>query len=286
MNGTIWQSTLRRWSELSVEPKLYVAFVLAVVGSAAAGPFGTFATTPLTERLGWSLLIHGAGWLAGILVVVPVRFALMKRGWRLRTAFIGAMLVIVALLSIPATWTVQRITGTLDGSLLDAASVAVPVLVFVAVVVIGWLGLGVEEEMEAPSQEGEEADAAVANARAAAAPVSVGTAKTPCPLLERVAPEKRGRLIAMIAQDHYVEVVTDRGSDLLLMRLGDAVAQTDPADSMRIHRSAWVTRDAVVATERVGRALKVHLEDGRVLPVSRSLERAFREFMDPAGAVA
>ncbi|MGI9353558.1 MAG: LytTR family DNA-binding domain-containing protein [Rhizobiaceae bacterium] len=46
----------------------------------------------------------------------------------------------------------------------------------------------------------------------------------------------------MIAHEHYVEVVTDRGRYLVLMRLTDAVEVCGLCDGMRVHRSAWVSR--------------------------------------------
>ena len=52
------------------------------------------------------------------------------------------------------------------------------------------------------------------------------TPKAPPPLLARLELAKRGPLVSLSVQDHYVEVVTTKGASLLLMRLKDAIKET------------------------------------------------------------
>lgn len=103
-----------------------------------------------------------------------------------------------------------------------------------------------------------------------------GTA--PARFLERLPPRLRGATLhAVQAEDHYLRLHTDRGSDLILMRLSDAVAELEGLEGARTHRSWWVARDAVRAVSRGdGRAL-LTLEGGIVAPVSRRYARALRE---------
>ena len=42
------------------------------------------------------------------------------------------------------------------------------------------------------------------------------------------------------AQDHYVNVQTDAGSELCLIRFRDAIAETYPVEGIQIHRSHWI----------------------------------------------
>lgn len=82
---------------------------------------------------------------------------------------------------------------------------------------------------------------------------------------------------AVEAEDHYLRVHTDRGSDLLLLRLADALEELAGVEGARTHRSWWVARAAVRDARRAdGRATLV-LPDGTEAPVSRSYAPALRE---------
>lgn len=103
-----------------------------------------------------------------------------------------------------------------------------------------------------------------------------GTA--PARFLERLPPRLRGAtLIAVQAEDHYLRLHTDRGSDLILMRLSDAVAELEGLEGARTHRSWWVARDAVRDVSRGDGRATLTLEGGIVAPVSRRYARALRD---------
>ena len=96
-------------------------------------------------------------------------------------------------------------------------------------------------------------------------------------ILERLSPERRGALRRLSMQDHYVEVATDRGVELVLMRLSDAIAECAPVAGMQVHRSHWVAREAVLAARRDGDRAILELAGGERIPVSRGRVRALRE---------
>jgi hypothetical protein len=105
---------------------------------------------------------------------------------------------------------------------------------------------------------------------------------TPAPaqtprLLERLPFDKRGALISLSVSDHYVEVTTTRGQDLLLMRLGDAIKDCDGVAGMQVHRSHWIALDQVQAVRRAGDRAIVTMRDGRDIPVSRSYVPAVKD---------
>ena len=82
--------------------------------------------------------------------------------------------------------------------------------------------------------------------------------------------ENRGKLVMLKAELHYLQVVTDRGSTLVLYNLGDAITQL-PADlGLSVHRSYWVARDAIERLEKRGRQGELILSDGQAVPVSRN----------------
>ncbi|MFN3521028.1 MAG: LytTR family DNA-binding domain-containing protein [Phenylobacterium sp.] len=103
-------------------------------------------------------------------------------------------------------------------------------------------------------------------------------AAAPPRFLERLPPKLAGaELWAVEAEDHYLRLHTSKGQDLILMRLADAVAELDGIEGAQVHRSWWVSREAVVGAERGdGRAI-LTLKDGSKVPVSRTYAKAIRE---------
>jgi len=95
--------------------------------------------------------------------------------------------------------------------------------------------------------------------------------------LERLPPRLRGGVIyAVSAEDHYLRLHTSKGSDLILMRLTDAIAELDGLEGAQTHRSWWVARSAVRgARASDGRAV-LELEGGIQAPVSRGFARALK----------
>ncbi len=101
------------------------------------------------------------------------------------------------------------------------------------------------------------------------APVSGGAA--PAAIRTKLSPRlARARLIAVEAEDHYLRIRTEAGSDLVLMRFGDALDSLGACDGFRTHRSWWVARTGVeTARWKSGRGELV-LSDGATAPVSRT----------------
>ena len=83
-------------------------------------------------------------------------------------------------------------------------------------------------------------------------------------------PEKQGKLLFLKSELHYLRVVTERGSALILYNLGDAIAQLAPETGLAVHRSYWVAVDAVDELVRLGRQGELKLCDGQTVPVSRN----------------
>lgn len=94
--------------------------------------------------------------------------------------------------------------------------------------------------------------------------------------LARSAPQLGGRLLALQAEDHYLRVITDAGSALVLMRLADAVREVPPADGMQVHRSWWVGYCAVKSIRKEPGRISLGLADGTLVPVSRTYQAAVK----------
>jgi len=96
-------------------------------------------------------------------------------------------------------------------------------------------------------------------------------------ILLRLPIEKRGLLISLSVSDHYVEVVTDKGAELVLMRLADAIKETEDSKGMQVHRSHWIAFDSVALAKRTGDRAILTMSDGRDIPVSRSYVPAVKQ---------
>jgi len=106
-------------------------------------------------------------------------------------------------------------------------------------------------------------------------------------LLDRLPVDKRGDLVSLSAVDHYVEVTTTAGTDLILMRFSDAILEAAPTAGIQTHRSHWVALDHIKDVERSAGKAQVTLSDGRTLPVSRANLPALKEAgLLPGGAHA
>ena len=78
-------------------------------------------------------------------------------------------------------------------------------------------------------------------------------------------------LVAIEAEDHYVQVHSIRGKELIYYRFRDALQELESLpDGLQIHRSAWVSRRHVTALDGRGRKLEVVLDTGDRLGVSLS----------------
>ncbi len=89
-------------------------------------------------------------------------------------------------------------------------------------------------------------------------------------LLAKLPIDKRGQILALSAEKHYVRVITDRGEDLVLMRFADAVALCGKLGGLQVHRSHWVRRAAIREVRKRDGGGELHLVTGHRLPVSRS----------------
>ena len=69
------------------------------------------------------------------------------------------------------------------------------------------------------------------------------------------------------AQDHYVNVQTDAGSELCMYSsFRDAIAETYPVEGIQIHRSHWIAWHALVRVETHNGRVHAFLSNGTTVP--------------------
>lgn len=215
-----------------------VAAVLTLVG-----PFGTDETLGPGFRAIYWVAIVAATYTAGIGVDALLRPRLPHR---------VAMVVNPLVMGIVITLTVLTVNLALIGRLPGGAGWMRDVLTIYAIAVI--ISAAMQAVVSAMVQGGQ---------APAAGPV------TP-PLLDRLPLEKRGALVALSVEDHYVRVRTTRGEEMVLMRLSDAIRETAPEAGLRVHRSHWVARAQVVSARREGDRAVLGMSAGGDIPVSRT----------------
>jgi hypothetical protein len=94
------------------------------------------------------------------------------------------------------------------------------------------------------------------------------------PFLNKIKPSLGSNILVLEAQEHYVKVYTERGDDLVLYRLGDAVQELSQAQTgFRIHRSYWVAEDAISQIMPSGKTYKILLKNGLDVPVSKPYKK-------------
>ncbi len=97
-------------------------------------------------------------------------------------------------------------------------------------------------------------------------------------LLDRLPGRLKGaELLAIEAEDHYLRLHTSRGSDLILLRLADAMAELEGIEGAQTHRSWWVAREAVQGARRAEGRATLLLKGGVEAPVSRTYAKALRD---------
>ena len=92
--------------------------------------------------------------------------------------------------------------------------------------------------------------------------------------------DKRGEILSMMAQDHYVEITTENGSHLQRMSMKSAIGMAKNLDGLQIHRSHWVATSALLSLERSSDRIFAILRDGRKVPVSKSKVAEVQQVLD------
>lgn len=258
MKEGIVQFTMREMQAVLRSPLLWSALAAGGLVLGLAGPFGTFETLPLPARLAYWSAIAVATYLTGFLAVTVLNGLFAGRP---RTALRDGAFGILAGLPVAAVvWLANQWIFPAGGIGFLTLLAYVTVVTAVASAVVTGFALRLE------ATEG-----------GAPAPAERPPVPERPPLLDRLPINLRGRLYRLSMQDHYVEVVTDKGAHLVLMRLSDAIAETAGVDGLQIHRSHWVAREAVRDCIRRGDRLVLRLSDGMELPVSRSRLREVRD---------
>lgn len=84
-------------------------------------------------------------------------------------------------------------------------------------------------------------------------------------------------VLCLRMEDHYVRIHSAVGSRLVAGPFERVIASLGQREGMRVHRSWWVARSAVVGVRVDGRNLKLELSNGIQAPVSRASVAKLRQ---------
>lgn len=90
------------------------------------------------------------------------------------------------------------------------------------------------------------------------------------PLLDRLPFDKRGALVSLTVEDHYVRIRTTKGEEMILLRLADAIREVGATNGLQVHRSHWAALDQITKATRKGDGAILTMAHGPDIPVSRA----------------
>jgi hypothetical protein len=236
-----WKSPWMVLAISSTVPGIVLAFL---------GPFGSFQA-PLWMRFAYWLPTMAIGACAGAALTVGFeRSSLLKDQPLARSVVLAA--VMTAIMTFVAWGFGQLIFGP---GAIDLGLQFVFYVFLITVVMMAVSTVAIERAQRVAT---------------ASCPAPATAPGAPPALLARLPDKlKSGAILALQGEDHYVRVHTDAGSDLILMRLGDAIAGMGDTPGARTHRSWWVSKGAVKTPRRDNGRTSLILSNGLEVPVSR-----------------
>lgn len=214
------------------------------------GPFGTFTSLPLGERAAFWFGLIGAAIAIGLAIRAALRTFLPGRGDWTET------MIFAPLLTLAFTPILYAVVAWMSDGNSAMSAFEMALVVFctpLGVVAARRILAGRPPEILAPSR--------AADPR----------------ILQRLPEEWGKKILRITVRDHYVEIVTDRTKEKVLMRFSDAISEADGIPGLQVHRSHWVAEDAVRAVECEKGRMFLTLEDGSRIPVSRGFRTAVVE---------
>lgn len=229
---------------MCTRPTCLWVLVTGCVVAAVAGPFGTFDTMTMPRRLiYWGSVIVSGGLIGALCRAMLMTFC---GHWRAFFVDLKISLLTTTLLA-PLIYTLRAaLDPVLTRHDLLLGSIWVNTLFFVLPVFLLRRQFGFETGSIPDTP-----------------PQSRLARRLPSALRE-------GEILRLSGSGHNVEVVTDRGTETLRLRLSDAIDEMEPIEGYCTHRSHWVARAAFAGYEAHRGKAYVRLTNGDRVPVTRT----------------
>lgn len=240
----------------------FLVWLSSTLGAALVGPFTTYIVFGFPQRLVYWATVIGLAILVGVAIREAVLRAAGTDGLRLDLVIAGAQTSIIG----PGLWAVNERVMALDVGGVD--------WFFQHVLTVLLIALGVVMVRDLLRRQRNQARAKVASSNA---PLATAPPERRPDFIDLLDEDVQGKLRMISADDHYLRVVTTNGKARILMRFRDAVAQLGDVRGFRIHRSHWVSEEALVRVRSDGRRYLAELDCGREVPVSQAYVEDLRK---------
>ncbi|MBW6422956.1 LytTR family transcriptional regulator [Rhizobium sp. XQZ8] len=255
-------STLRELQIFTRSWRFWATFALVILLFAVSGPYGTSERMAFGIRLGYWLIVHTVTWVIAITCAIIAEVLLRGRIDRtLLRMMIGSLFA-----ALPIGFALGIIDFAFTGqwtemnSGLHRALFALPLCALFCL--LSYIAMHRQiHEIAMP---------------AATPTVPQAAISSEPDIFARLKPQNRGPLVRLSVEDHYTDVVTTRGHELILLRFADALKELGATPGLQVHRSHWVAAAHVETLKRDNGKLFVVLKDGTEIPVSRPNLKAVR----------
>lgn len=266
MNHPFLSSTLRELQIFTRSWRFWTTFTLVILIFIVTGPYGTLERMTLGVRFGYWLIVHAVTWTIAICLSIMAEILLRDRvNHTLARMMIGSLVAALpigfALGAIDFAF-VGHWTGMGDG--FHRALFALPLCALFCLLTYTATHRQIAE----------------ASAPPALVPAPTASPTSEPEILARLKPQNRGPLLRLSVEDHYTDVVTSRGHELILLRFADALKELGLTRGLQVHRSHWVADAHVETLRRDGGKLVLIMKDGTEIPVSRTYMDAVRSRFD------
>ena len=234
------------------------------------GPFGTWTDLAVADRLVFWTITVGVNWFVALVVFNVTIEAFESRN---RPAWAACLLssLIAALPGSATVWLAAAVYLDYRPTNMSGTAGLYAQVLVLHLLIGSVASYAIRRSLRKPDEAEPRPAAETSDTEASHAPPEAA-------LLARLSAGTRADILHLRMQDHYVEVHTAAGMEMLLLRFRDAMHEVEGVDGLQVHRSHWVARAAVARVERRrGGAVVLHLVNGSEVPVSRSFAPTLRE---------
>lgn len=257
------QFALRELEVFVRAPRFWATFGAVVLIFWVTGPYGTAERLATVPRLGFWLVLHAVAWSIAIVTIVLVNALLLRRV----ASLAGRMALGTLVAGVPVGLATEGISRVTFGGALTLPGIAGSIVSGLLLSAL-FCGLTV---LTMSSRQAQALSPTTADEVPDTRDRPEGVA-----LLRRLKPENRGPILHMTVADHYTEVTTTRGRELILLRFSDALDEIGDTPGLQVHRSHFVADLHVERLLRAEGRLAILGKDGAEIPVARSRAEAVR----------
>lgn len=255
-NETVLQLTFRQMQGQFKEPKFYAYMIVAILILTMSGPFGTLEHYNFLERFAYWAILTPTTYLLASSVATIVTVSLTRKNLNSWLAYIcggtTAGIIVGIFVWLFGIFLDQSFGQSISG-LLTAMTYTIPITIGVTMLF---------KISEKTSED--KLQARTSNNK----------------FFERI-PKRLGRdVISLNSQDHYVKVTTSIGSELILMRLSDAIIELDGLDGIQPHRSWWVAKKHATQIRTENGKKIIQLSNSDLVPISRSKIKDVSDYLN------